>query len=645
MTKLWLYIVAFLCVWTNAAWCWYFFYVSSSTPSETTVIHSLQNKVHVLLANGGPSDKLLNDSQEVFCDGCDRALANRINTRFRFFVLNLDRRPDKLGCVQKQLRKFGIRASRIPGVDSMAFAVDEANLLPAQVKKFLHTVDPTKRGHVGCLYGHVNFLLTAAQAEMSCGDAPSPDLRSILGFRDVIHLTFRNRLKDEKEANIYFVDQNGQEQHKGVIAAGRERTFTSHLMEAWRVRMRGATMLEFNLDSSKISSLYELDILGRTAVVHIFDCVTADLASASPSSTNQAEITDNRISILFEDDVVLREDFGEKLIWSFDQLEKHRKDTWDIMLLNWYCNNRHWKECNRNEKGGFSKKIASIPFTPRDERLYDYTMHSSFRKEFSVVPVRTFMSGSAYAVSQKGAQRLLETFPCNTEKTHAACSMAVDWHYSALANSLGFRVYGVSPPFVLMPGMGGVQTLDIVKPPKSLTANTCGTYRSDTDIKDLGRASPKAMVENRLETWRRQHQIKFANGNTQGRFTAYDVSKTWSEANKACKANGGILATIKNSFENAEVLELTKRTCGHTKAISGMGGWELCGWIGLNDYQTEGVNVWSSGYTGTYTNFVSGEPNNRGDEDGMAICWTFEGKWIDYSNVGQLPCFVCETHS
>ena len=74
--------------------------------------------------------------------------------------------------LQKQLSKFGIRASRLPGIDSMSFGVDDANLLPKRVKTFLHRIDPTKRGHVGCLYGHVNFLLTAASGEASCGNPP-----------------------------------------------------------------------------------------------------------------------------------------------------------------------------------------------------------------------------------------------------------------------------------------------------------------------------------------------------------------------------------------------------------------------------------------------------------------------------------------
>ena len=76
--------------------------------------------------------------------------------------------------------------------------------------------------------------------------------------------------------------------------------------------------------------------------------------------------------------------------------ETEGKDNWDIMLLNWYCNNVHWKQCNRNSVG-YSAKIASIPFTPNDKQLYDYTTKNKGGvDEFSIVPVQMFMSGSAY---------------------------------------------------------------------------------------------------------------------------------------------------------------------------------------------------------------------------------------------------------
>ena len=39
------------------------------------------------------------------------------------------------------------------------------------------------------------------------------------------------------------------------------------------------------------------------------------------------------------------------------------------------------------------------------------------------------------------------------------CSMAVDWHMSTLISPGIVKVVGASPPFVLMPEMGSVQSL------------------------------------------------------------------------------------------------------------------------------------------------------------------------------------------
>ena len=634
---LWIYCITSLLFWSNLFWFLYVFVYPNNipvVPSEQKVIKSLYDKINVLKHKNDIAD----GTNVKLCDNCDKKIAAVLNEKFRFFILNLDRRPDKLHCVQKQLSKFGIRASRLPGIDSMSFGVDDANLLPKRVKTFLHRIDPTKRGHVGCLYGHVNFLLTAASGEASCGNPPDHGLRTILGFSEKIFITFRNRMKKDT-ATIYFVDRDGQNKKYGEIRPGMEKSFPSRIMQAWRVKRGAVQVMEFRLDSAEISDKYELDLISKTSVVHIFDC-------SSSTGSNEDGNFDDRVSILFEDDVILRDDFAEKLLWMYEKVvEKEGNDNWDIMLLNWYCNNVHWKQCNRNTVQN-SKQIASMPFTAKDKALYDYTTKTGIN-EFSIVPVHMFMSGSAYAVNRKSANKLLETFPCDSSFTHEACSMAVDWHYSTLVKPMDLKVYGASPPFVLMPDMGSAQTLKIRKPPKSKTDSLCGTYRSDTNFKEMGRASPKSMVENRLALWRRKHKIKYPNGNKIGKYTAYDTSMSWRDAEKSCQSKGQHLVTIKNINENHEVKNLAKQTCGHVKSV--MAGWDLCAWIGLNDFAKEGELVWSSGYSGNadgifFKNFLPGEPNNvNNQEDGMAICWNMdEGKWIDFSNNAPLPCLVCE---
>ena len=41
---------------------------------------------------------------DIPCDGCDLAQSAELNRRFNFFVLNLDRRPDKMACVREAVR-------------------------------------------------------------------------------------------------------------------------------------------------------------------------------------------------------------------------------------------------------------------------------------------------------------------------------------------------------------------------------------------------------------------------------------------------------------------------------------------------------------------------------------------------------------
>ena len=150
-------------------------------------------------------------------------------------------------------------------------------------------------------------------------------------------------------------------------------------------------------------------------------------------------------------------------------------------------------------------------------------------------------------------------------------------------------------------------------------------------------------IEVELENWKRMtkslHSIQGVRSSS-GKYLALDKPLTWNRARAECTSRNMELATITNLEENAEALQVATRTCGHV--TSSMAGWDLCAWIGLNDYQIEGTLVWASGSKSEYQNFVNGEPNNLGDEDGMALCWTFDGKWIDFSNDGRLPCMLCE---
>ena len=78
-----------------------------------------------------------------------------------------------------------------------------------------------------------------------------------------------------------------------------------------------------------------------------------------------------------------------------------------------------------------------------------------------LVPAKTFMSGSAFALSESGARKLINSFPCleTRETVHygmyslpkdrprlvPSCSSAIDWHISNLIE------FGVVQAYVLLP--------------------------------------------------------------------------------------------------------------------------------------------------------------------------------------------------
>lgn len=99
--------------------------------------------------------------------------------------------------------------------------------------------------------------------------------------------------------------------------------------------------------------------------------------------------------------------------------------------------------------------------------------------------------------------------------------------------------------------------------------------------------------------------------------------ETWLQAEAEAVSLGGHLVAINDAPEQALVLQL-------------FGGTERF-WIGLTDQAVEGTFVWSNGDPVTYTNWLSGEPNNfLGDEDYTIMNKNEAGKWNDVNVIGSL---------
>lgn len=88
---------------------------------------------------------------------------------------------------------------------------------------------------------------------------------------------------------------------------------------------------------------------------------------------------------------------------------------------------------------------------------------------------------------------------------------------------------------------------------------------------------------------------------------------TWQQCDTKARSVGARLVSISSASENQWLANTFNKTA----------------WIGLNDIDSEGNYKWVSGETVGYTNWNSGEPNNAGNEDVVAIVGN--GKWNDDS--------------
>ena len=96
---------------------------------------------------------------------------------------------------------------------------------------------------------------------------------------------------------------------------------------------------------------------------------------------------------------------------------------------------------------------------------------------------------------------------------------------------------------------------------------------------------------------------------------------TWTEAEDTARLLGGNLVTINDAAEDAWVRE--------TFANESQVGL----WTGLNDEESEGEFVWSSGQPVSYTNWSGGQPDDfQSREDHVMLYQDDGGRWADFEN-------------
>ncbi|KAK7492750.1 hypothetical protein BaRGS_00016055, partial [Batillaria attramentaria] len=104
---------------------------------------------------------------------------------------------------------------------------------------------------------------------------------------------------------------------------------------------------------------------------------------------------------------------------------------------------------------------------------------------------------------------------------------------------------------------------------------------------------------------------------------------TWASAKKYCQALHGKLAEIGSEEENEFVEQLARQ-----------GGRSV--WLGGTDAESEGSWVWdSSGNALQFKNWITGEPNNGGNEDCLHMWVSHDYKWNDIVCDNEMY-FVCE---
>jgi len=125
-----------------------------------------------------------------------------------------------------------------------------------------------------------------------------------------------------------------------------------------------------------------------------------------------------------------------------------------------------------------------------------------------------------------------------------------------------------------------------------------------------------------------------ANGHT---YVLLDKS-AWTVAEAEAVSLGGHLASVNNAAENQFLLDAFCSGADSKRVL----------WIGLTDNGNEGHFRWTSGEPLTYTNWFTGEPNNKaiggGAENFVSFNWNFSlpeatastprGTWNDDIDIG-----------
>ena len=125
--------------------------------------------------------------------------------------------------------------------------------------------------------------------------------------------------------------------------------------------------------------------------------------------------------LIFEDDVILDEDFGKKLL---EVLNNHKNLEFDVLLAGYNCDSNY------------------VPFKSSCSRNKDYTELNGIRS------VNYFIGTHAYIIHRNNAQKILRD--C---KPYAWC---LDHQLSGFIKSKNYKIYGIFEPIAFSQGNNAI---------------------------------------------------------------------------------------------------------------------------------------------------------------------------------------------
>ena len=113
----------------------------------------------------------------------------------------------------------------------------------------------------------------------------------------------------------------------------------------------------------------------------------------------------------------------------------------------------------------------------------------------------------------------------------------------------------------------------------------------------------------------------------------FNYGVDWDTANAVCESKGGHLLTIESEEENVTVTSLLNELMTKQEI-----------WLGISDVEKEGVWKDINGYSLTYTNWNTNEPNNTDKVEDFGMLLN-TGKWNDtksFAGIYRSTGFICE---